>query len=396
MRIKIIKEVLVPDPIKSERCLRVPELGPRILFFSGGTALRELSQEIIHYTHNTTHIITPFDSGGSSAVIRKAFGMPAVGDLRNRLMALADKSVHGNPAIFDLFTHRLPADQVQNWLQDELDRLVKGRHELISAIPNPMRKIIRHYLLVFQNAMPADFDLRGASIGNLVLTGGYLENDRHIDPVLYIFSKLVEVRGTVRPVVNKDLHLRAELADGSSVLGQHRMTGKNAPPLRSRITGMQLVHSLSDPTPATASIRNKIRKEIKGADLICYPMGSLFTSIIANFQPQGVGTAISEQGCPKVYVPNTSPDPETMGMTLTDQVQEVLDSLRSDDPDKIAINDVLNFILVDENDALYRGGVDPRAMLQRGLKIIRCPLVTEKSAPHPDPKLLCEALIALV
>src|SRR6056297_2095826 len=119
MRIKIIKEVLVPDPIKSERCLRVPELGPRILFFSGGTALRELSQEIIHYTHNTTHIITPFDSGGSSAVIRKAFGMPAVGDLRNRLMALADKSVHGNPAIFDLFTHRLPADQVQNWLQDE-------------------------------------------------------------------------------------------------------------------------------------------------------------------------------------------------------------------------------------------------------------------------------------
>lgn len=396
MRIKIIKEVLVPDPIKSERCLRVPELGPRILFFSGGTALRELSQEIIHYTHNTTHIITPFDSGGSSAVIRKAFGMPAVGDLRNRLMALADKSVHGNPAIFDLFTHRLPVDRDQAWLQEELDRLVKGRHELISAIPNPMRKIIRHYLLVFQNAMPAEFDLRGASIGNLVLTGGYLENDRHIDPVLYIFSKLVEVRGTVRPVVNKDLHLRAELADGSSVLGQHRMTGKNAPPLRSRITGMELVHSLSDPTPATASIRNKIRKEIKGADLICYPMGSLFTSIIANFQPQGVGTAISEQGCPKVYVPNTSPDPETMGMTLTDQVQEVLDSLRSDDPDNIAINDVLNFVLVDENDALYRGGVDPRAMLQRGLKVIRCPLVTEKSAPHPDPKLLCEALIALV
>ena len=154
MRIRIIKEVRVPDPIKSERCLRVPELGPNILFFSGGTALRELSQEIIHYTHNTTHIITPFDSGGSSAVIRKAFGMPAVGDLRNRLMALADKSVHGNPAIFELFAHRLPSDREEPWLHEELNRLVKGRHELISAIPNPMRKIIRHYLLVFQNRMP--------------------------------------------------------------------------------------------------------------------------------------------------------------------------------------------------------------------------------------------------
>ena len=173
------------------------------------------------------------------------------------------------------------------------------------------------------------------------------------------------------------------------------MTGKKVPPLRSRVTRMELVDSLTDPVPATASIRNKIRKEIKRADLICYPMGSLFTSIIANFLPQGVGTAVSEQACPKVYVPNTSTDPEAVGMTLTDQVQELLDSLRRDNPDNIAINDVLNFVLVDENEKLYRGGIDPQAMLQRGLKVIRCSLVTEESTPHLDPKLLSEALIAL-
>ncbi|MGE4294032.1 MAG: 2-phospho-L-lactate transferase CofD family protein, partial [Desulfovibrio sp.] len=93
MRIRVAREVLVPDRIKLERYRQVPALGPRVLFFSGGTALRDTSAELVRYTHNSVHIITPFDSGGSSAILRKAFDMPAVGDIRNRLMALADTSL---------------------------------------------------------------------------------------------------------------------------------------------------------------------------------------------------------------------------------------------------------------------------------------------------------------
>ena len=91
MRLKIIREVDIPDPYRLELYKRVPELGPRILFFTGGSALRKTSRELIKYTHNSIHLITPFDSGGSSAVIREAFAMPAVGDIRNRLMSLADQ-----------------------------------------------------------------------------------------------------------------------------------------------------------------------------------------------------------------------------------------------------------------------------------------------------------------
>ena len=36
-----------------------------------------------HYTHNSIHLITPFDSGGSSAVIRRTFRVLSVGDIRN-------------------------------------------------------------------------------------------------------------------------------------------------------------------------------------------------------------------------------------------------------------------------------------------------------------------------
>ena len=65
---------------------------PKIVFFSGGTALREVASCLTQYTKNATYLITPFDSGGSSAVLRQAFSMPAVGDLRSRLISLADRT----------------------------------------------------------------------------------------------------------------------------------------------------------------------------------------------------------------------------------------------------------------------------------------------------------------
>ena len=78
-----------------------PPLGPRLVFFTGGTALRDLSRQLIHYTHNSVHLVTPFDSGGSSAALRRSFAMPAVGDIRNRLLALAGRdNVAGGSVTF--------------------------------------------------------------------------------------------------------------------------------------------------------------------------------------------------------------------------------------------------------------------------------------------------------
>ena len=68
-----------------------PDGGSRILFFSGGTALAPVAAELSRHTRNAVHVITTFDSGGSSAELRRAFDMPAVGDIRARIMALADR-----------------------------------------------------------------------------------------------------------------------------------------------------------------------------------------------------------------------------------------------------------------------------------------------------------------
>lgn len=393
MRISITREVDIPDRLKIERYRRAPELGPRILFFSGGTALRHVSRALIRYTHNSIHFITPFDSGGSSAVLRKAFDMLAVGDIRNRLMSLADQSVKGNPEIFDLFVHRLPKNETQDTLCEELLTMASGKHELVRRIPDPMRKIIRNHFHQFLEAMPPDFDLRGASIGNIVLTAGYLSNRRQMDPVIYIFSKLVQVCGVVRPIVNKNMHLAARLQDGSVIVGQHRMTGKEVAPLASPVEKLWLTGSLDDNAPQEAFIRTKVRERIADAELICYPIGSFYSSVVANILPQGVGKAVAENTCPKVFVPNTGHDPEALGLGVADQVALLRQYLTGSGAPEEA--DTLGYILVDSRRGEYPGGIDTAALEKLGVTVVDCPLVTDESAPLLDGERLAAMLLSL-
>ena len=392
----VLKKVTIPDKIKLARLERSPELGPKILFFSGGSALKSVSEKLIKYSHNTIHLITPFDSGGSSAVLRKAFHMPAVGDLRNRLMALADKSLYFNPAVFRLFAYRLSKEKPRDLLVQELDEMCTGKHELVSSVPDPMRKIIKHHLRFFKKQMPADFDLRGASIGNLILTSGYLEYERHFDPVLFIYSKLVEARGIVRPIINKDLHLVAKLENGNLVLGQHNLTGKEVPPITSKVKELFLSEDLSNPEPVRPVIRDKVKKLILEAELICYPIGSFYSSLIANLLPAGVGKTISQSTCPKVFVPNTGKDPESFGLTIYEMVQKIIYYLRQDAPDSSPMQ-LLNFILVDENLKLYPGGnVSKLDFMQFGVEIVQCKLVSKESYPYIDPELLVKTLFSII
>ena len=393
MRIRVTREVEIPDLRKLERYRRTPELGPSILFFSGGTALRDTSRALISHTHNSIHLITPFDSGGSSAILRQAFGMPAVGDIRNRLMALADQSLQGNPAIFDLFAHRLSKKAAQPQLREELDSMASGKHPLVRHIPDPMRKIIRNHFHQFLDWMPEDFNLKGASIGNLVLTGGYLSNRRQMDPVIFLFSKLVPVCGVVRPTINKDLHLAVRLEDGQVIVGQHLITGKETPPLASPIKEAWLTASLDSAEPVRPVIRRKITERISEADLICYPPGSFFSSVIANLLPDGVGKAVARNTCPKVFVPNTSHDPETRGMSVTAQVDMLCRYLASSGAP--TDSDVLGFVLVDTKSGRYPGGLDRKELEDRGLTVINAQLVTKESAPYIDAHRLSSILLSL-
>lgn len=394
-RVRLTRSLNVPDPLIVSRYRKIPELGPRVLFFSGGSALTGLSRTLKHYTHNSIHLVTPFDSGGSSAIIRDAFDMPAVGDLRSRLMALADESVLGHPEVFQLFTYRLPTGQSNRALRERLRRMVNGKDPLVDAILNPMRKLIRDYLGYFLTAMPEGFDLAGASIGNLILAGGYLNHHRDLEPILFLFSRLVNVQGTVRAVVDANLHLKAELHDGRYLVGQHLITGKEVSPLDSPIARLSLCESPEDPRPATAQLGKRNRKLIQQADLICYPPGSFYSSLLANLLPEGVGRAIAANDCPKIMVPNLGRDPEQLGMTLEDSLRVLLQQLQQDGPLDARPMDYLNFLIVDSRQGDYAGGIPHQWLKSQGIEVIDLKLIDKENRHRYDEERLVAALLSL-
>jgi CofD-related protein of GAK system len=393
--VRISRTVQIPDRVRLSRYLKAPELGPRVLFFSGGSALTKTSRVLKRYTHNSIHLVTPFDSGGSSAKLRQAFSMPSIGDLRSRLVALADENITGHPEVYELFTYRFPHDQPAGDLLARLDLMIRGKEPLMAAISNPMRRLIRNQLGYFRTAMPDDFDLHGASIGNLILAGGYLNNHKHLDPIIFLFSKLVNVLGTVRAVVNDDLHLAADLEDGSCVTGQQRLTGKEVAPLQSPIRRLFLSGHPDKPKPVTAEIRKKNRRLIQQAELICYPPGSFYTSLITNLLPTGVGSAIAGTDCPKVYIPNLGQDPEQLGMTLDSSVLTLLNYLRADNTDKGHGGKLLNFVLLDSKRGKYLSSMSAPLMQEAGIRIIDTRLISKQSAPYYDAELLVSALLSL-
>ncbi len=381
-----------PDSLRLARARATPALGPRLLVFSGGSALNDTSRRLKAYTHNSAHLITPFDSGGSSQILRTAFAMPAVGDLRSRLMALAEESDLGQPDTYRLFSHRLPREGAPADLAAEVVALLAGRHPLLLALNAPMRPLIASYLDRFAAEVPADFDYRGASLGNLILAGGYLDNNRALDPVLFLMSKMAEVRGTVRPIADVNLEIGAELADGRRVIGQRQVTGKEVAPLDSPISRLFLADGGRE-LPATAvPLPEQNRRLIARSDLILYPPGSLFSSVIANLLPAGVGRAVAARQVPKIYVPSLGQDPECLGMDLCDQIAALLAPLNRDLDQTEPPRRLISHVICDRQvPARVAEAVEAR----HGIPCHRLDLCAEGRADRYDPTALSELLISL-
>jgi CofD-related protein of GAK system len=386
----------IPDKRKVQRYLKSPELGPSLLFFSGGSALDNTSRCLKQYTHNSIHLITPFDSGGSSAKLRKAFNMPAVGDVRARLMALADDTALGHPEIFTLFKYRLPTDQPQEELKSTVKMMQSGKHRMVKSTLEPMRSLICDYLQSFLKAAPDDFDYRGASIGNLILTGGYLNHDRSLDPITFLFSKLVNVRGIVRTITDEDFELKATLSDGSCVVGQHNITAKETEPLNKKIVKLTLAEHQDTPeSQASSRIRKQNKRLIKEADLLVFPPGSFYSSLVANLLPKGVGKSALTSAAPRVFIPNLGNDPELFDTDLREQI-DALNKAICDDAGRDA-DHVMSIDIVLTDSALHKG-ITP-AILDyievRGIQLLDIDLRNACYSEHYDEQKLIEALLSL-
>lgn len=252
-------EDTVVDVMYSRRQLR---RGPRIVVVGGGTGLAALLRGLKEYTSNLTAIVTVGDDGGSSGRLRKELGILPPGDMRNCLVALAEKE----EIMEDLFSYR------------------------------------------FQNGT-----LAGHSLGNLFLAGlagrfgDFQEGIEHI-------GKVFALRGEVYPSTLSPVTLEAYFEDGRSVNGE---TAIRTTP--GKIKYLKITPRECTPLPGAL-------KAIEEADLVVLGPGSLYTSVIPNILVKGLRDKIAEVKAPCIYVCNIMTEPgETDNFTVTDHLKVIIE-----------------------------------------------------------------------
>ena len=194
---------------------------PRIVVIGGGTGLSVMLRGLKQKPLDITAIVTVADDGGSSGILREELQIPPPGDIRSVLTALADRE----PLMAEVLKYR------------------------------------------FQNGT----GLAGHSLGNLILaamtdiTGDFVTGITEL-------SRILAVRGRVLPAANQSIVLKAEMEDGSIVVGESSIPK----------SGLAIRRVYLEP-PDVKALPEAV-EALREADAILIGPGSLYTSIIPNLQ----------------------------------------------------------------------------------------------------------------
>ena len=214
-----------------------------IVAIGGGHGLSTILQGIRDLDDiDISAIVTVADDGGSTGRLRKRYTIPAMGDIRNVLVALSDSE----PLLHELMNYRFEGED--------------------------------------------NMDIAGHSLGNLILTaltnmtGSFHESIR-------ITSDLLKVHGKIIPSTLQSVTLFAMMDDETIVKGE-----ANIPSLIHNIEKVFYYVPVEANQEAVEAIRN--------ADLILYGIGSLYTSILPNTIINGINEALHESKARKIYFAN--------------------------------------------------------------------------------------------
>jgi uncharacterized cofD-like protein len=310
---------------------------PRIVVIGGGTGLSVMLRGLKQKPLDITAIVTVADDGGSSGILREELQIPPPGDIRNVLTALADTE----PLLAEVLKYRFNSGT----------------------------------------------GLAGHSLGNLILaamtdiTGDFVTGITEL-------SRIFAVRGRVLPAANQSIVLKAEMEDGSIVIGESTIP-KSGLAIRKVFLEPADVEALPEAVQA-----------LREADAILIGPGSLYTSILPNLIVPKLAEAIIQSDAVKLFVCNVMTQPgETDNYSVSDHLGAIHAHIGHNLFDYVIVNDgeippqVQSLYAEKGSTAVH---LDLEEVTRRGYKVIADTLVLFRTYLRHDAAKLSDHIYHLV
>lgn len=314
--------------------------GVRIVAIGGGHGLSTLLKGLKQKTSNISAIVTVADDGGSSGRLREEMDIIAPGDLRNCLVALADKDT----ALEQLFQYRFGGEG----------------------------------------------ELSGHSLGNLFLAA-LIKEFGNAQNALEVASTVLNIRGKVMPATAERIRLLAKMSDGKEIEGESEIAAYGES-RKTKILHMSMI-------PEAPIAVGDALEAIRHADLITLGPGSLYTSVLPDLLVPEILQAIKESNAPCLYICNVMTQPgETEGYTVSDHVKALIEHVGKNVIDYVLVNNARptrEILKKYEEAGEFPVKIDAKQVEETGVIMIKSNLLGEERGASHNSLVLAENIIRI-
>ena len=312
----------------------------KVVVIGGGTGCPTVLRGLKKYDVDITAVVSMFDSGGSTGILRDEFGVLPPGDVRRCLVGLAQEN--GENTVRELFNYRFDAE----------------------------------------------CSLKGHSFGNLFLTALTKITGSDAEAIRKA-GKVLNIKGKVLPVSVSHAHLGAELENGRTIVGE---TNIDIPKHDGNLK-IKRVFLLPE-----AEIYSETKKAIENADWVIIGPGDLYSSIMANLLVKGMPEALKKSKAKKVYVCNLMTKwGETTNYTAADHVREIMRYAGGKVDYMICNNRKGSKELLEkyEEEKAFPVAIDKKTIKELGVTLIESDIISEPVLIRHDSEKLAKILVEL-
>ena len=253
----------------------------KIVVIGGGSGIFNVLKGLKNYPVSITSIVTTFDNGGSTGILRDEFGTLPSGDIRRSLVALSPDT--GDSTIRDLFTFRFPKNS----------------------------------------------SLHGHNFGNLFLQALTSISGSDVSAIKKA-AEILGIKNKILPISTDNSHLYAKLENGKIIKGETNID------IPKHDGSIKIKEVYLEPS---AIIYKEAYEAILNADVVIIGPGDLYTSILPNVLVEGFTDAIQKTSAKIVYILNIMTKwGETNNFKASDFVKTLLSYLKKDKLDYVICN----------------------------------------------------------